>query len=484
LVTRGRSRKWLLAGAVVAGLGGAAPAQGYVNWPGYLLGPDHTSVNTAATAITAAHAPLIQAAWSKAFNPGGGIVSSPTVYNGSVYIGGLNGFLYRLSESTGAVLGSINVGGQHSCTAGVASTVTVAPDPSLNGAATLYVSAGNPSSFGGTWLWALDAQTLQPVWSVDPVLVDGSNSFAWSSPTISAGQISVGISSDCEPPLARGGLAIFKQSDGSPVGTYYSVPPGSLGGTIWSSAAASGTTEWVTTGNADETPGAIAGDSFSIVRLNGATKVDSWTVPNLNGTDSDFGASPVLFGGFVNGAYTSLVGACNKNGIFYALPSGSLSSGPAWTFRIGGDDASEPTPCLSAAAWDATDRQLVIGGNHTSTAIDGVQWGGSIRALSPDDHPAHRVLWEMGLPCPVLGTPAENGLGVVAVATWGDGCMSGSSPTLYLLNARSLNGNPLGNPNPKVLKTITLSSGAFSQPTFADGYLFVATMNNGLMAYH
>jgi hypothetical protein len=61
------------------------------------------------------------------------------------------------------VLGSINVGGQHSCTAGVASTVTVAPDPSRNGAATLYVSAGNPSSFGGTWLWALvsmDARRL------------------------------------------------------------------------------------------------------------------------------------------------------------------------------------------------------------------------------------------------------------------------------------------------------------------------------------
>jgi hypothetical protein len=474
----------LLGLSMLVTAGAAAPAQAYVNWPGYLFGPSHSSVNIDATAITPTHAKTLTAAWSRAFHPATTLYASPTVYNGSVYIGGLNGVLYKLSEATGAVQASRSVGGQHTCTSGISSTVTVAPDPSRGNAPTVYVTGGSPNASGGTYLWALDAATLQPVWSTDPVPVDQQESYAWASPTVSGGEISVGISSDCEPPLPRGGLAIFNQSDGSPVGTYWTVPAGSVGGAIWSSAAASGTTEWVTTGNADPTPGASAGDSFSIVRLNGATKVDSWTVPNLNGTDSDFGASPTLFNGWVVGAYTPLVGACNKNGIFYALRADSLSSGPVWSYQVGASDSAAPTPCLSAAAWDITDQLLIIGGNHTTTAIDAKQWPGSIRALSPNDKPAHRVVWEMGLPCPVLGTPTENGTGVVAVLTYNAGCTSGSSPALYLLNARQTVKPPIGNPAPVLLKTIPVASGGFSQPTWADNYLFVASSSGGLMAYH
>jgi hypothetical protein len=38
----------------------------------------------------------------------------------------------------------------------------------------------------------------------------------------------------------------------------------------------------------------------------------------LNGIDSDFGASPTAFG-------NALIGACNKNGYFYALHLGTMS---------------------------------------------------------------------------------------------------------------------------------------------------------------
>ena len=58
--------------------------------------------------------------------------------------------------------------------------------------------------------------------------------------------------------------------------SYYTVPAGSVGGTIWSTAASSGTTSWVTTGNADQTPGATAGDSFKGGRAN-------WTVEKVKG---------------------------------------------------------------------------------------------------------------------------------------------------------------------------------------------------------
>jgi hypothetical protein len=475
---------------LVAAIAWAAPAQGYANWPGYLFDPGHSSFNGGAGAITPSRVPLLSAAWSAAFNPGTTFWGSPTVYNGSVYIGGLNGVFYQLSETTGALLHSVNTGMETVCGSngrlGISSTATVAPDPSRAGAPTVYVTGGNVAGGnGGIYLYALDAATLQPVWSVDPVLVDkqpGAN--AWSSPTVSGGQISVGISSGCDLPLVRGGLAVFRQADGSSIGTYYTMPAGSVGAGIWSSAAASGTTAWATTGNASESPGSAQGDAYSILRFNGASKVDGWTVPNLIGTDSDFGASPTLFTGSVGGVSTPMVGACNKNGVFYALQSNSLSAGPVWTFRIGGKDSSEPTACISAAVWDAAGRQLIIGGNHTLAAIDGFQWPGSIRALAPDANVSNRVLWDMGLPCPVQGTPTENGAGVVAVVTWNDSCMSGSSPAVYLINAHVTTPNPLGNPSPVVLKVIQLSSGGFSQPTFADGYLFVAGVSGGLMAYH
>jgi hypothetical protein len=461
-----------------------------VNWPGYLFDSGHSSFSAAATAISTTRAPLLATAWAAPFNPPTEFWASPTVYNGSVYIGGVNGVFYQLSEATGAVLHSVNLGYENACQGGghtgIAATATVTADPARGGAATVYVTGGNGAGgSGGIYLWALDAATLQPVWTVDPVTVDTQpGALAWSSPTVSGGQISVGIASSCDQPLVRGGLAVFHQSDGSAIGTYYTMPAGSVGGGIWSSAAASGATEWVSTGNSNTVPGSVQGDSFSIVRLQGASKVESWTVPNLIGTDSDFGASPTLFTGVVGGVSTPLVGACNKNGIFYALRANSLSSGPVWSFQVGGKDSVEPTPCLSAAVWDAADRMLIIGGNHTQAALGGLQWPGSIRALSPDASPATRVLWEMGLPCPVLGTPTENGAGIVAVVTWNSGCLAGGSPSLYLINARASTPNPLGNPNPQLLKVIQLSSSAFSQPTFADGYLFVAGTGGGLMAYH
>src|SRR5207253_2141085 len=167
--------------------------------------------------------------------------------------------------------------------------------------------------------------------------------------------------------------------------------------------------------------------------------------------------------------------------IFYALRQSSLSSGPVWTFQVGTSESTAPNdPCLSAAVWDPGAHRLIIGGERPTTPIDGSSPRGSIRAISPDATPSKRVIWDKGLPCAVYGTPSENAAGVVAVATY-NRCASGSSPALYLFNARRTMLNLLGNPDPVQLKTFALPAGAFSQPVFADGYLFVAS-NNQLTA--
>lgn len=468
---------------LLASLGAAAPALGSVNWPGYQFDTGHSSLNGAATAITPTQAAALAPAWSKAFAPSGGFESSPVVYNGSVYIGGKNGIFYQLNETTGAVVHSIKLGTEQACSQGtyhygIEATATVAPDPARPGASTVYISGANGTTtgHGGIYLWALDATTLKKVWTTDPVTVDTEKgALAWASPTVSNGTVSVGIASACDVPLVRGGMSVFDQGTGTLLGSYKAVPAGSLGGTIWATPAASGTSTWVATGNAAQTKGAIPGDSYSIVRLQGATKVDSWTVPNQGGTDNDFGATPTLFSGVIGGAATPMVGSCNKNGTFYALLSQSLSSGPVWTYQLGASGTGNL--CNSGGVWDAGANQLILGSTKTPNGHPG-----SIQALSPDAAPTSRVIWQTYLPCAVEGPPSEDGAGVLAVDTFGS-CAAGSSPRLYLYNADVTVPNGSGPPAPQLLKTITPGASVFAQPSFADGYLFVASEKN-LMAYH
>jgi hypothetical protein len=486
----------LVAAALLVSLAIAAPAGAFVNWPGYLFDPSHTSLNGAATAITPANAGAIAPAWSQAFAPGGGFFASPVVYNGDVYIGGNDGWFYQLDEATGKVLHSLHIGKEFACTDtpnfgyGVVDTATVAPDPSRGGAPTVYVTGGDgtdgttTNANDGIWLWALDPTTLKPVtsWPTDPAPVDVQpGDVGWASPMVSNGTISVGIASACDAPLVTGGMSVRSQANGALIGKYLTVPPGVLGGSIWSTPAISGSSTWLATGNPDPTAGAQQGDSFSIVRLDGnaTTHSDIWTVvPDQTGKDNDFGASPTLFTGTVNGvAGTRMIGDCNKNGTFYAVQSQQLSVGaPVWKYQL---SIQDDLLCNAGAIWDAGAHQLIAGSTQTPNGNPG-----SIQALSPDQNPASRVIWQSYLPCAVEGPPSEDGAGVLAVVTYnGDFPCSGTAvPSLYLFNAHATVPNASGPPAPQLLKTIPLGRAAFSQPVFADGYLFVTT-DGSLMPY-
>src|SRR5438552_12738771 len=131
----------------------------------------------------------------------------------------------------------------------------------------------------------------------------------------------------------------------------------------------------MTTGNPVETPD--VGDGESILRLDGTTlaRLDKWTVPaTARSSDGDFGASPVLFKAPGYGGARALVGACNKNGMFYAFNRDALSDGPVWQRRVGAA-STEPPACLAGAAYDGD--RLYVGANTTSIA--GTTYGGSLR---------------------------------------------------------------------------------------------------------
>lgn len=451
------------------------PAAGAADWPAYLHGPGHSSWSPA-TAITPANASTLHQLW-RWVPPGIGgkptakLQASPVVVGSRVYLGANTGVFYVLRAAKGSVVWSrqLDVTTKLTCGArGITSTATVAPDP-VTGDRTVYVS-------GARYLYALDAATGAVRWQTmigppgDPTVNDYYN---WSSPTVVGGHVYVGISSFCDEPLVRGGVVEIDQHTGDVLATWYSVPDGSIGGSVWTSVAvsATGSDVWVSTGNecnpALDTcpPGSQTGDSLSIVRLSGSLeRLDAWQASGAAGGDLDFGSSPTLFGRVRGSADAISVGACNKNGTYYALRIPDLATGPLWSSLIGSPDNS--SSCLAAALWDKTGRRLMLASNPTT--IDGTAYPGSLRRADPA---TGAYIWELGLPCTVTGTPSADAGGVIAVVTRG-GCTAPSADALYLVAADS----------GQVLATVPTSSIAFAQPAFAGNRLFVATETNGLLA--
>jgi polyvinyl alcohol dehydrogenase (cytochrome) len=449
--------------AAVPGEAASPPSSKPVNWSTYLYSPAHSSYNPLATAITPATVPELVQTWR--FVPDtppiralGGFYSSPTVYDGSIFIGARNGVFYALRESNGAVIWRRPIGYRRAFKCGpegFTATATVAPDPKT-GRPTVYTYAADGR------LYALDAATGNDVWPPAAIAVPSPNVddyYAWSSPLVYGGHVYVGISSHCDEPLVQGGLREVNQATGAIENTYWTVPAGSVGGSVWSSAAASGSSLFVTTGN-----GPDQGDGYSIVRLDAQTlaRRDIWTLPvPQRDKDSDFGGSPTLFTADLAGTPTQLVGACNKNGKYYALRAQQLSAGPVWTIQLGNPDSVGPGQCDAGAVWDG--RRLFLAGNGTK--IGGTAYGGSIQEVDPATGAA---IWQTGLSGPVEGTPTMDGGGVIAVVTFGQ------TNALYLIDAST----------GKILHETSLgASPSFAQPVFADDGLFVATRALGLHAY-
>jgi polyvinyl alcohol dehydrogenase (cytochrome) len=443
------------------------------NWPGYLFGSLHHSYAADATQITPANAATLVRAWrfvpdppTRTGQPGSTLYASPTVYNGRIYIGANTGDFYALSLSTGQVLWKRFLGFVPNLTCGArgfTSTATVAPDP-VTGALTVYVAAADG------YLYALRASDGSVVWrSVIAIPSTTVNDYYnWSSPAVANRRIYIGVSSQCDNPLVRAGVKAFSQATGSPLATYYSVPEGRVGGSVWSSPAAthSATTAnyvFATTGN-----GQSPSDSESIVRLDAKTlaRQEAWKVPTAEHVpDGDFGASPTVFSAVLGSARTQMVGACNKNGIYYAFRLKNLSAGPVWRFRIGVGTKKGQLACLASAIWNGSN--LFVAG--PATTIGGTAAKGSVRKLNPATGAA---LWQRPLSGAVLGSPSLNGAGVLAVATY--------DVSLDVTNAAYL----LRASNGVVLKRLdTGGAREFAQPVFANRFVLLATVSNGLLAY-
>jgi outer membrane protein assembly factor BamB len=296
--------------------------------------------------------------------------------------------------------------------------------------------------------------------------------YAWGSPLVANGHVYVGIASECDNPLVPAGVREFNQDTGARQGFWHSLPNGQAGASVWSTPAESTLGDgsvFATTGNA---PGTTQpANAESIVRLSGTnlSLLDSWQVPaSQQSRDGDFGGSPTIFTADLNGTTTAMVGACNKNGIYYAFRQGALHAGPVWQQRMAAPyGQTHPSgQCDAAATWDGT--HLIEAGGNT-TVIKGVTYQGSVQSLDPA---TGTPIWQTGLPGQLIGSPTEDGAGVVAAPVFRS---STGNLGVYLLSTAT--GAILNNIN-------TSTSGIFSQPVFAGNDLVVAGAKTvGLKAY-
>jgi outer membrane protein assembly factor BamB len=463
-------RKFMATAAAVAAMcigvaASPANAQTFVNWTRYLFSSQHTSTNGAAKSITPANAATVSKVWTFKPPPGSsglaGFWSSPTVYNGVVYIGARNGYFYAVNEATGNVRWSRFVGyvTHKTCSAaGFTSTATVAPDPTT-GKPTVYVYGANG------YLYAMDAATGVDVWSPAKVAIPSTkvnDYYAWASPLVFHHNIYVGISSQCDAPLVRAGLDSFSQATGTLQGTFWTTPAGTKGASIWSSAAGNQSAIYLTTGN-----GPKGGLGYSIIKVSPSlTKMSSWEVPKSQQvSDSDFGGSVTIWSATVNGHTTTMAGACNKNGYYYALRASNLAAGPVWERKIGNSSTKGPGECNAAAVTDGSHLYLASNG----TTINGKAYEGSVRKVNPA---TGAIIWQRGVTGPVIGTPGMDGAGVIAAQSYRS---RANKNGVFLINAA----------NGKLLKTISYGqSSIFGQPVFADQYLLAAsTGSQALTAY-
>jgi polyvinyl alcohol dehydrogenase (cytochrome) len=339
------------------------------------------------TGVTPANVATLTQHW-KTTTGGTGAYSQPIVANNMVYWGDWNG-VEHATDLTGKDVWTVNTGQNidNNCSppvAGISGTSTIG---TMGSTSVDYFPGGDD------YFYAVNALTGAILWKTQLGTGGAAGDYLWGSPVLFNGSIYQPVASFGDCPLVNGRLVQMDATTGAIQHTTYMAPQGCVGGGIWSSPAVdpSDNSIYVTTGTPSgcNTPGEMA-PSIVKLRASDLSVVSSWTVPQSAQTagDADFGSTPTLFAATINGVSRSLVGALNKNGIFYAWDRSNLAAGPVWQSTVA--DPSGSPRSIASAAWDGTRLYVGAGG----TTLNGTTYFGNISALDPA---TGAFLWRTGV---------------------------------------------------------------------------------------
>lgn len=454
------------------------------SWPTYEYAMNRSGHTTTEATLSPQNASQLQLEWNITLP--GPVYASPTVVNGTVYVGCWDGYEYAINATNGTInwkvfLGVENFSG-HSYGAswlsplGVSSSAAVYNGILYVGAFTDYVAI-NTTTHSIAW-----NTSVGQVSSGKTNLLD-SGYYSWSSPTLYKGGVYVGLSSQIDNPFPAGGIWELSANTGAVVHKWWSGATNNqpvLGASVWSTPTidASNNTLWVTTGNSASGPQNTP-YAESIIALNASTLAlqGAWTVSSPGNIDSDFGAGVTLFS---NGSASHYVVATNKNGWAYALNGTKLYSGLAWKRDTSDDFPGQSTcthfqaPGLSISPGSYDGRFLYLGSVFTKVNTSHVQ--GTVRSIDPSNG-GYR--W----------TAVTNGTVSAGLAT-GDGLVAAVSRWYHVIGPDSNGCYTDWGTNQSWLQVFNASNGnqlfkyyfgypVVCAPTIADGRIFVgATINN------
>lgn len=456
------------------------------DWPKY----EHDNSGSGFTTdpgITAQNATTLalRPAWPVRSATGTRVTTQPIVSGGVVYWGSWDGVEHATPVNGGAggwsrSLGTLTYPSTTTCSNsgvhGVGDAGVVQSGLTVKGisAPILFIAGGGNDSVGGGWasIYALNAETGAILWQTR--IATSPDDYLWSSPVFhqSNGQtdpsVYEGVADVGEPcPLVRGEVVQLDALTGQVQNTFYTAPANCIGATIWGSLTVDANAVYAVTGNRGPCNALSEPYAFAIIKLDASTltvvhTIDTWKVPKaeLVNPDDDFGSVPILFSGQINGQTEPLIGAPNKNGIFYIWNRNDLAAGPAYRLTVANPNAADIAP----AAFDGT--TLYIGTTATTSA-NGVRQPGSVRAFNVNSLP--QQAWQTALIAPVLASVTA-APGIVIV---------GAGHRIYILNATS--GSIITTLQAEV---VGATRGKFwSAPTIANGVLYEGDTNGFLYAY-
>jgi polyvinyl alcohol dehydrogenase (cytochrome) len=358
------------------------------------------------------------------FTTGGDVSATATVVNGVAYVPDWGGKLWAIDTKTGKAIWSHDIS-DYTGTAGSTSRTSPAY---WDGE--LVIGTGNvlTPDLSGAFEVGIDARTGAMLWRTQTDT--NSAAIMTGSATIDNGIVYTGVSSKTEhtnvPPTFRGSVMALDARTGKILWQTYMVPEGFNGGAVWMSQPVVDQHTgmlYVTTGNSYSVPNgycvnpgqtnckALPPDAYidSVVALSLTTgkvawahhtlTADTWTLSDPNASpDFDFGAGPNLYSTTIQGKKTDVLGAGQKNGMYYALDP--ATGKVIWATQAG------PGGVLGGVEWGtSTDGEriyaAITNGSHktyTYTTFDGQKkttTGGLWTAL---DAATGKILWQTAAP--------------------------------------------------------------------------------------
>jgi polyvinyl alcohol dehydrogenase (cytochrome) len=320
-------------------LGSAAPAGAAAPTRSQTLGDQHANATTVIGSRTVAG---MKRAWFVA-TPAR-VSSTPIVWGGGVFFSDWSGQVWRVSSTTGKVVWKRRLG-----------TPQLPWDwHGLAGTGVIAGSALVEASVEGD-AWGLNETTGKVLWhtSLAPTDMYAGN---LSDLLYDGTRVYIGMSSIDEPlasvipgfPMTSNGSVIaLDPRNGAVVWQTYITTVPDTGGAVWSAFAVDPSRGLVycDTGNNYTQPPTSLTDAVLALRTDTGTV--AWSrqetaddiSPGGTGPDDDFGAGPQLFSARSGGRTLRLVGAMQKQGVYWAFDRST--GAPVWHAQVGTPNAME-----------------------------------------------------------------------------------------------------------------------------------------------